>query len=143
METYHILITLGILSLAVEIFTLTFLFSSVSVGLFLAAFGNYFEYSTENQIYLFSIGVIVSFFAIRPLFNKIAYNTNDKKTNKDNMINKLGVVIKKVGDEFNPGLVKIDGDMWKAITTENEIKENSRVRIIEINSIILTVVEIK
>ena len=143
METYHLLITLGILSLVVEIFTLTFLFSSVSVGLFLAAFGNYFEYSTENQIYLFSIGVIVSFFAIRPLFNKIAYNTNDKKTNKDNMINKLGVVIKKVGDEFNPGLVKIDGDMWKAITTENEIKENSRVRIIEINSIILTVVEIK
>ena len=143
METYHILIILGILSLIVEIFTITFFFASLSVGLFLAAFGNYFEYTTENQIYLFSIGVVVSFITIRPLFNKIAYNTDDKKTNKENMVDKVGVVIKKVGNELNPGLVKMDGDIWKAITHEGEIEENARVRIIEINSIILTVVEIK
>lgn len=143
MEIYHILIILGILSLVIEIFTVLFFFASVAVGFFLSAFGNYFEYSTENQIYLFTIGVIVTFFAIRPLFNKIAYNADHTKTNKENMINKVGIVVNKVGDEFNPGLVKLDGDTWKAITNGEEIEKNTRVRIVDVNSIIITVDAIK
>jgi len=143
MEIYHILIILGVLSLVIEIFTVLFFFASVGVGFFLSAFGNYFDYTTENQIYLFAIGVIVTFFAIRPLFNKIAYNTDHITTNKDNMINKVGIVVNKVGDEFNPGLVKLDGDTWKAITKGVEIEENTRVRIIDVNSIIVTVDAIK
>jgi membrane protein implicated in regulation of membrane protease activity len=143
METYHLLVIFGIIFLILEIFTITFFAASVSVGLFLAAIGNYLEFTTENQIYVFSVGVIITFFAVRPLFNKIAYNTDKKKTNKENMINKVGIVVNKVGDEFNPGLVKLDGDTWKAITNGEEIEENTRVRIIDINSIILTVDVIK
>ena len=80
MEYYHILVIIGIVFLVIEIFTITFFFASVSVGLFLAAIVNYLDFTTVNQVYVFSIGVIVTFFAVRPLFNKIAYNT-DKKRN--------------------------------------------------------------
>tara|TARA_B100000683_G_scaffold263312_1_gene291442 strand:- start:5238 stop:5669 length:432 start_codon:yes stop_codon:yes gene_type:complete len=143
METYHILIIFGILSLVIEIFTITFFFASVSVGLFLASIGNYYDFTTENQIYIFSIGVIVTFFAIRPIFNKIAYNTDKKKTNKDNMIGKIGIVTKDVGNENNPGLVKLNGDIWKAVSVNEIITKDKRVEIIKIDSIILTVKEIK
>ena len=143
METYHILIIFGILSLVIEIFTITFIFASVSVGLFLASIGNYYDFTTENQIYIFSIGVIVTFFAIRPIFNKIAYNTDKKKTNKDNMIGKIGIVTKDVGNENNPGLVKLNGDIWKAVSVNEIITKDKRVEIIKIDSIILTVKEIK
>ena len=143
METYHLLIIFGILSLVIEIFTITFFFASVSVGLFLASIGNYYDFTTENQIYIFSIGVIVTFFAIRPIFNKIAYNTDKKKTNKDNMIGKIGIVTKDVGNENNPGLVKLNGDIWKAVSVNEIITKDKRVEIIKIDSIILTVKEIK
>ncbi|MAO71788.1 MAG: hypothetical protein CMD02_04690 [Flavobacteriales bacterium] len=143
METYHILIIFGILTLVIEIFTITFFFASVSVGLFLAAIGNYYDFTTENQIYIFSIGVIVTFFAIRPIFNKIAYNTDKKKTNRDDMIGKIGIVTKDVGNENNPGLVKLNGDIWKAVSVNEIIIKDKRVEIIKIDSIILTVKEIK
>ena len=131
------------MSLVVEILTLSFFFASAAIGLFLAAFGDYLGYTTENQIYLFSIGVIATFFTIRPLLNRLGYNTDKQKTNKDNMMDKVGIVTRKVGGELNPGLVKLNGDVWKAITQGEEIKEDSRVKIIKIDSIILTVEEIK
>ena len=143
METYHILIIFGILTLVIEIFTITFFFASVSVGLFLASIGNYYDFTTENQIYIFSIGVIVTFFAIRPIFNKIAYNTDKKKTNRDDMIGKIGIVTKDVGNENNPGLVKLNGDIWKAVSVNEIITKDKRVEIIKIDSIILTDKEIK
>ena len=133
----------AIIALAFELLTMSFFFASVSVGLFFAAFGNYLGFTTENQIYIFSIGVIITFFLIKPLFNKFAYSTNQKKTNKDGLINQVGVVSRKVGNELNSGLVKLNGDVWKAITKGEEIKVSSKVRVIEIDSITLTVEEIK
>lgn len=143
MENYHLLVIIGIVFLVIEIFTITFFFASVSVGLFLAAIGNYLDFTTENQIYVFSVGVIITFFAIRPLFNKIAYNTDKKRTNKDSMIGQIAIVTKEVGTDNNPGLVKINGEIWKAISKSELIKNETRVIIEEIDSIILTVKEIK
>jgi membrane protein implicated in regulation of membrane protease activity len=143
MEYYHILVIIGIVFLVIEIFTITFFFASVSVGLFLAAIVNYLDFTTVNQVYVFSIGVIVTFFAVRPLFNKIAYNTDKKRTNKDSMIGQIAIVTKEVGTDNNPGLVKINGEIWKAISKSELIKNETRVIIEEIDSIILTVKEIK
>jgi len=143
MEHYHILVIIGIVFLVIEIFTITFFFASVSVGLFLAAIVNYLDFTTVNQVYVFSIGVIVTFFAVRPLFNKIAYNTDKKRTNKDSMIGQIAIVTKEVGTDNNPGLVKINGEIWKAISKSELIKNETRVIIEEIDSIILTVKEIK
>jgi membrane protein implicated in regulation of membrane protease activity len=143
METYHLLIIIGIVLLVVEIFTITFFFASVSIGIFLAALANYLDFTIENQIYIFSVGVIVTFFAIRPLFNKIAYNSDKKKTNRDDMIGRIGIVTKIVGGEDAPGLVKLNGDIWKAISKNKDpIDENTRVEIEDIDSIVLIVKQV-
>jgi len=141
MEIYHILLIVAILAFSIEMFTASFFAASVGIGFLLAAIGNYFDATTEWQIYIFTFGVIVSFFGIRPLFNKIAYNSDDKKINQHAMIGKVAVVVEEINEEIGTGLVKLDGDTWKAKTAEENsiIKVNSKVEILNINSIVLTV----
>jgi len=141
MEIYHILIIAAILAFVIELFTAYFFAASVGIGFLLASVGNYFDATTEWQIYIFSLGVIISFFGIRPFFNKVAYNSDDKKTNQHAMIGKTAVVIEEINKEIGTGLVKLDGDIWKAKTIEADtiIKLDKQVEIVNINSIVLTV----
>lgn len=131
----------AILLFAIEMFTASFFAASAGIGFLLAAIGNYFDATTEWQIYIFSFGVIFSFFGVRPLFNKIAYNSDDKKINQHAMIGRVAVVVEEINDEIRTGLVKLDGDTWKAKAVEEDsiIEVNSKVEILNINSIVLTV----
>ena len=141
MEIYHILIIAAILAFAIEMFTASFFAASVGIGFLLAAIGNYFDATTEWQIYIFTFGVIISFFGIRPFFNKIAYNSDDKKTNQHAMIGKSAIVVEEINEKHGTGLVKLDGDTWKAKTIEADtiIELDKQVEIVNINSIVLTV----
>tara|TARA_B100001250_G_scaffold177219_1_gene152256 strand:- start:849 stop:1295 length:447 start_codon:yes stop_codon:yes gene_type:complete len=141
MEIYHILIIAAILSFVLELFTVSFFAASVGIGFLLAAVGNYFDVTTEWQIYIFSLGVILSFFSIRPFFNKFAYNSDKRKTNQHAMIGKTAIVIEEINTSLGTGLVKLDGDIWKAKTIEADtiIKLEQQVEIVGIDSIVLTV----
>jgi membrane protein implicated in regulation of membrane protease activity len=141
MEIYHILIIAAILAFTIEMFTASFFAASVGIGFLLAAIGNYFDATTEWQIYIFTFGVIISFFGIRPLFNKIAYNSDSKQTNQHAMIGRTAIVVEEINEKNRTGLVKLDGDIWKAKTAkENSIIEmNSNVEVLNINSVVLTV----
>ena len=57
------------------------------------------------------------------------------------MIGKTAVVIEEINEKHGTGLVKLDGDIWKAKTAEENsiIEVNSKVEILNINSIVLTV----
>ena len=131
METYHILIIFGILTLVIEIFTITFFLLSVSVGLFLAI-GNYYDFTTENQIYIFSIGVIVTFLLLDQFLIRSTYNTDKKKTNRDDMIGKIGIVTKDVGNENNPGLVKLNGDILKWYQSMKSLLKIKELRLLKL-----------
>ena len=141
MEIYNILIIAAILAFTIEMFTASFFAASVGIGFLLAAIGNYFDATTEWQIYIFTFGVIISFFGIRPLFNKIAYNSDSKQTNQHAMIGRTAIVVEEINEKNRTGLVKLDGDIWKAKTAkENSIIEmNSNVEVLNINSVVLTV----
>ena len=141
MEIYHIIIIVAILAFAIEMFTTSFFAASVGIGLLLAAVGNYFDATTEWQIYIFSLGVTISFFGVRPFFNKIAYNSDDRKTNQHAMIGRTAIVTQEINSVNGTGLVKLDGDIWKAKTAKEDsiISMNSKVEVLNINSILLTV----
>ena len=141
MEIYHILIIAAILAFVVELLTAYFFAASVAIGFLFAAIGNYFDATTEWQIYIFSFGVIISFFGIRPFFNKIAYTSDDRKTNQHAMIGKTAIVTEEINSENGTGLVKLDGDIWKAKTIADDkiIALNKQVEIVNIDSIVLTV----
>lgn len=128
------------MSMIIEIFTFSFFAASVAVGFFISAIFNYAGFNNEWQIYSFSIGVIVTFFAIRPLFNKIAYNSDKKATNQNAMIGKTAVVTENIDRDKGTGLVRLDGDIWKAKTYGEDIIEiNQEVEIVNIDSIVIIV----
>ncbi|MCF8379326.1 MAG: NfeD family protein [Bacteroidales bacterium] len=140
METWHILITIGIIAFIFEIFTAGFISASIGIGLLFTATGNYFGLEIKWQILLFAFGVAITFFLIRPIITKYGYSKNMTKTNKDALIDKIGKVTQEINTEKDTGRVSIDGDDWKAVSKNNDIIEVGRnVRIIDIDSIILFV----
>lgn len=142
-EVWHYLVAFAFLAFIVEIFTIGFIAGSVGIGLLFASVGSYLGLSTEIQFLLFSGGLGVSFFTIKPIMEKLIYNKDAEKTNKDAMIGKQGQVVENIDSQKGTGRVKIDGDNWKAKAKNGvSIEEGKMVEIVEIDSIVLIVKEI-
>jgi len=140
METWHILIVIGIIAFIFEIFTAGFISASIGIGLMFAAAGNYLGIEIKWQILLFAFGVALTYLLIRPVILKYGYNKDKTKTNKEALLEKTGKVTQEVNTAKNTGRVSVDGDDWKAITKENIIiGVGQKVKIIEIDSIVLIV----
>ena len=140
MEEWQILITIGIIAFIVEIFTAGFISGSIGIGLLFSAVGNYFGLETKWQILLFSFGVALTFFLIRPIITKYGYRKNKIKTNQDALIGKSGTVTQEINNTQNTGRVSIDGDDWKSKTENYEIiKIGTIIKVVTIESIILIV----
>ncbi len=94
-QLWHILITLGIVSFIIEIFIPSFIAGSLGIGFFTAALGSYLNFDVKWIILMFSTGVLISFFGIRPLMIKYAYgkNLNRIRTNYEGIIGKKGKVM--------------------------------------------------
>ena len=135
----------GILLLLVEIFTPGFFAASLGIGAFSAAVVAYFDGSMEWQLLVFSIFSILSIFLLRPIIKKHMYDTKDVKTNADALIGRVGTVIKEIDPATNQGRCAIDGDEWQFIFSDEEmrIEIGKKVRVIQRDSIILTVEPLK
>lgn len=141
-EVWHYLIVGAFLALIIEVFTAGFIAGSVGIGLLLAALANVFGLSVEWQIIVFSIGLGASFFAIKPVMEKLIYNKDAEKTNQEAMIGKMGRVLEEINTGKGTGRVKLDGDDWKAeVEGDAVIAVGKYVDIIRIESIILIVKE--
>jgi len=140
METWHILIVIGIIAFIFEIFTAGFISASIGKSFFFAAVGNYFNLDTKWQILLFALGVGLAYFLARPVLMRYGYGSNKVRTNKDALLDKTGIVTEEINYAKKTGRVKIDGDDWNARSLNNEIIQiGTSVKILEIDSIILTV----
>ena len=141
METWHILVTLGILAILIEIFTISFFFASIGIGFFFSSIANYLGLEIEYQILSFSIGIITTYFLIRPILHKYAYNeAYDLKMNGDALIGQIVEVVEDIDSKNNKGRVKIGGESWKAVSSNGDkINKGTKVEIINRESITLFV----
>ena len=141
METWHILVTLGILAILIEIFTISFFFASIGIGFFFASIANYLGLEIEYQILSFSIGIITTYFLIRPILHKYAYNeANDLKMNGAALIGQIVEVVEDIDSKNNKGRVKFGGESWKAVSSNGDkINKGTKVEIINRESITLFV----
>ena len=140
MEGWHILIIIGIFAFIIEIFTAGFISGSIGIGLLFAAIGNYFGLETKWQILLFSLGIALTYFLIRPIITKYGFKNNNIKTNQSALIGKRGTVSQEINVIKNSGRITIDGDDWKAKTENNDIiKIGTIVKVVAIESIVLIV----
>lgn len=142
MTIWQIWLLIAALFVVIEIFTSGFAVACFSVGCVFGAILAACELSLTWQVVAFAIGTFLAFVFIRPVVVKYLDNkTNDNgvKTNMDSIIGKTAVVTEKI-EENGFGRVKIDGDDWKAQTSDGSAVEvGTKVKIEAFESIILTV----
>lgn len=96
--------------------------------------------SLTVQIIAFAVVSALSLFLVRPaLIRKLHQPHRERLSNAEAMIGKIGHVSEPiVTNGF--GRVAIDGDDWKALSTDGEaIPMGTRVRVVKMDSIIVTV----
>lgn len=141
METYQILVIVGVGFFIIEIFIPSFIAGSIAFGFFLAALGSYFNLDTEVQLIMFSTGIILTFFTIRPLLLKYGYRSSKGvKTNQDALIGRKVRVSEMIDNKIGTGRIDLDGDVWRAKSVNDSVIEIGKmVQVIEVDSIILIV----
>ena len=96
--------------------------------------------SFTAQVILFAVVSALSIFFIRPFaLKKKKKNKEQRVSNADAIIGRIGRITERI-EPNEYGRVKIDGDYWKAQANNNTaIEEGTQVRIVKLDSIIVTV----
>ena len=92
------------------------------------------------QLITFAVFPLISLFWVRPFAQRYLHKGEDNRvSNADALLGRQGRVVETVkADGF--GRVQIDGDIWKAATTESaDIPEGTNVRVVGRESTIITV----
>ena len=93
-----------------------------------------------GQLLVFAIFSVLSLFFVRPFALKYLHRSGeDRPSNADAVIGRIGTVSEAI-EAGGYGRVAIDGDDWKSLAAGGEaIPKGARVRVVAMDSIILTV----
>ena len=125
--------------LLIEIFNISFLLIWPGIGSFFAFIAAVLGAPVEIQIAVFAITTIMIIF-MKPLTKKFFKNKDNTKMNNNAMIGKKGIVIKEISPLEETGQVKVAGELWSAITTNDEkIQINEIVKVMKVDGVKLVV----
>ncbi|MBQ7422755.1 MAG: NfeD family protein [Prevotella sp.] len=111
-----------------------------AIGAIFGAIASAFGVSFWMQIIVFAIFSLLSIFFVRPVALRWLHKGEDKRlSNAEALIGRVGIVSETIlADGY--GRVAIDGDDWKALSlSKEEIVKGEKVRVVSMESIILTV----
>lgn len=136
-------LTASILLMVIESISGTTIAFSLAAGCIIAMLASFFEMPFSLQIIIALIAaviVFIAFFAIPNIRNRKKDNAYvDSGSNMDAIIGRNVSVIEEITAN-KPGRVKIDGDIWQAVSTDGQIKAvGSIVEVKGYDSIILRV----
>ena len=140
MDTWQYWCIVTLLLFILEIFTSGFGVFCFAIGCIGGAIASGLSFGLNVQILVFCIMSMISFVTIRPVLLKYFSRKTDCLTNTDALIGRSASVVEMIDNKRGKGRVKIDGDIWKAISLDDSIIEvNEKVVIIQIDSIVLIV----
>ena len=92
------------------------------------------------QLSVFAVTSVLCIFFVRPsLLKKLHGKKNERPSNTEALIGREGKVTQRI-EEGGHGRVAIDGDDWKARSTDGSaIEQGARVRVLAQESVIITV----
>lgn len=129
--------------LLIEIFNISFLLIWPGIGSFFAFIASVLGAPIEIQLAVFAISTTIMIIFMKPLTTKLFKNKDSTKMNNDAMIEKKGVVIKEINSTEDVGQVKVAGELWSAITLNDEkIKINEIVEVTKVDGVKLIVTKI-
>lgn|SRR5574344_884230 len=139
MVLWQTFLVVGIISLIFELFFPMMFFLTFAIGAFLTAIFAVFFTSLTVLIPIFAIGSVILLILFRPFLAK-QINTKNTNTGLDGQyIGKIAKVIEPVNKY--KGAITIYGERWEA-RSEEDIPENSEVKIIKNDSLIMHVEKI-
>ena len=87
------------------------------------------------QTFVFVLSSIALLFFTKPFVTKIT-KKDAVVTNANQIIGKLGTVIKEVNSLEGTGQIKVGSEIWSAITNESEnIPKGTKVKVLEIDGV--------
>ncbi len=130
----------AMLCLIIELGSGDFFVTCFAIGALGAMVSSLFDVPLWLQVIIFAVCSVVSLVFVRPpLVHALHASGENRVSNAEALIGQTGTVEEPItGDQS--GYVKIDGDVWKAVSTDLEtIQRGERVRVVRMDSIILTV----
>ena len=141
MQVYQIWLVVAILLVIVEICTAGFGSICFAIGAVFSAIAAGLGANITWQIVIFAVVSLLTFIFLRPVAIRfLEKKSKDVKTNADALIGRKAVVSERIDASQHTGRVAVDGDDWKAVTTDGVvIEKGAEVEIVKLDSIILTV----
>ena len=98
--------------------------------------------SLAIQFLVFIAVSVLLLFMTRKLASKVTEGTTTA-TNIDAVIGKIGIVTETIPALENPGIVKLSGEMWSAVSADHKpIEEGARVEVLQVKGVRLVVQKI-
>ncbi|APT72688.1 hypothetical protein BG95_07415 [Thermosipho sp. 1063] len=136
-------IVLGLILMVMEILIPTFFIFWFGVGALVSSLVAYFIGNTIWELVVFIVvsGILVVF--TRPLVDKIT-GEQTRKINIDDIIGKKALVLEDIDNKSGKGIIKVNGDTWRAFSKEDEIIEKGKyVKILKVEGAHLVVTKLE
>ena len=118
-----------------EIITVGFLVFWLGVGALIAMIVSFFTPNIIIQTSVFVISSAILIPATKPFVKKFI-DIKPTKTNAFSIVGKKAIVINEINPINSPGQIKINGEVWSAISENEEIiPKDSQVEILQIKGV--------
>lgn len=124
--------------LIIESFTLGFFVFWFSIGALFALIVSLFTTNIVIQSVVFVVSSTILLLLTKPLIKKIVKTPKTKSTNVYSIIGKEGIVLESIDNLNSTGKVKVNGELWSAISDSN-IEKGETIKVLSINGVKLKV----
>ena len=127
--------------LIIESFTLGFFVFWFAIGALFALIVSLFTTNIIIQSVVFVVTSTLLLLLTKPLIKSFVKMPKAKATNVYGLINKEGIVLENIDSLNSTGKVKVNGELWSAISDTN-IPKDSKIKVLSIDGVKLKVQKI-
>ena len=127
--------------LIIESFTLGFFVFWFSIGALFALIVSLFTTNIVIQSVVFIVSSTILLLLTKPLIKKFVKAPKTKTTNVYSIIGKEGIVLESIDNLNSTGKVKVNGELWSAISDSN-IEKGETIKVLSVNGVKLKVEKI-
>ncbi|MFN3550531.1 MAG: NfeD family protein [Endomicrobiia bacterium] len=133
-------IVVALLFFIIEILTPgVFLFSCFGIGAIVAFITSIFSNSLILQCIIFALSSVLSIYFLKPILMRILAPLT-VKSNVESLIGQEGIVVEKIYGKKSMGIVKVDSELWRAVSENDEIIEkDEEVVVLKVEGVHLVV----
>ena len=131
---WQVWLILGLVLAAAEIFVSGFFLLWFAVGALLASLLAWLQVPSAVQIGAFLVSSFLLLVFSRTVLRSVLFRGQaNVATNVDALEGRNGIVVKSIEGGFKPGTVKVGGEVWSAVCSDDiEITKGSRIEVVEI-----------